>query len=267
MACVLHVALPMGTPATTAIFEDASREDAGGRTQRMYEQIVSGLTEHRLAPGTRLREEKLAGLFDVSRTQVRKVLQRLELEGLVERQPRRGVSVVAPDRDETREIFEARRLIEPWLVARLCAHCTRKGALGLRRILREEQQAQSAGDRRSAVRLSGEFHRALARAAGNRAMAKSMDELTLRTCLAILANQAPTGATCRDDEHDRIVEAIERGDTRAATRLMVSHLDHIEASLQAPAAPAASDSLEALFTELTTPAPRKRASPGTKKQP
>ncbi len=238
----------------------AAGDDVPARTQRMYDQIVAGLTEHRIAPGTRLREEKLAGLFEVSRTQVRKVLLRLEHEGLVERQPNRGVTVVAPDMDETREIFEARRLIEPWVVSRLCSHCSKKGVLGLRRIVREEQKAADEGDRRSAVRLSGEFHRALAQAAGNRAIAKSMDELTLRTCLAILANQAPTLSTCRDDEHDRIIEAIERGDAKLAARLMVSHLDHIESSLEAPAAPAAGDSLDALLAELTTPAPRKSAA-------
>lgn len=234
-------------------------EDVGERTRRMYEQIVSGLTEHRIAPGTRLREEKLAMLFEVSRTQVRKVLQRLEHEGLVERQPNRGVTVVAPDTQETREIFEARRLIEPWVVTRLCQHCTKKNALGLRRIVRDEQKAHEQGDRRSAVRLSGEFHRALALAAGNRAIAKSMDELTLRTCLAILANQAPTVTTCREDEHDKIIEAVERGDAKLASRLMVSHLDHIEGSLEAPTTVYSSDSVDALIAELATPAPRKRA--------
>ncbi|MFD0667003.1 GntR family transcriptional regulator [Ramlibacter sp. MAHUQ-53] len=257
----------MGSTRTESAERPAARAEGGdvaARTQRMYDQIVSGLTEHRIAPGTRLREEKLAGLFDVSRTQVRKVLLRLEHEGLVERQPHRGVTVVAPDMDETREIFEARRLIEPWVVARLCSHCTKKGALGLRRIVREEQKAHEAGDRRTAVRLSGEFHRALAQAAGNRAIAKSMDELTLRTCLAILANQAPTPATCRDDEHDRIIEAIEQGDAKLAARLMVSHLEHIESSLEAPMESAAGDSLDALFAELSTPAPRKRPA---RKQP
>ena len=59
--------------------------DAAARTRRMYERIVSSFAEHRLAPGTRLREERLAELFEVSRTQVRQVLQRLEHEGLVER--------------------------------------------------------------------------------------------------------------------------------------------------------------------------------------
>lgn len=239
-------------------------DDVAGRTRRMYEQIVSGLTEHRIAPGTRLREEKLAMLFDVSRTQVRKVLQRLEHERLVERQPHRGVTVVAPDSGETREIFDARRLIEPWVVTRLCEHCPPKKALGLRRIVREEQNAHREGDRRTAVRLSGEFHRSLAQAAGNRAIARSIDELTLRTCLALLANQAPTAATCRDDEHGKIVEAIERGDARLAARLMVSHLEHIEAALQAPLPVAANDGLDLLVAELAAPAARKRAA---RKQP
>lgn len=237
----------------------ADTGDVAARTQLMYDRIVSGLTEHRIAPGTRLREEKLASLFDVSRTQVRKVLLRLEHEGLVERQPNRGVTVVAPDMDETREIFEARRLIEPWLVTRLCAHCSRKDVTGLRRIVRDEQKAHDSGDRRTAVRLSGEFHRALAQAAGNRPMAKSMDELTLRTCLAILANQAPTVSTCRDDEHARIIEAIERGDAKQAARLMVAHLDHIEASLEAPLPPGPGDSLDALLADPPPAAPRKRA--------
>jgi DNA-binding GntR family transcriptional regulator len=241
------------TPSPTA-----ASADAGLRTQRMYEQIVAGLTEHRIAPGTRLREERLAALFAVSRTQVRKVLQRLLHEGLVEHAPHRGVTIVAPDLQETREIFEARRLLEPWVVARLCKECSRKGALGLRRIVRDEHKALEEGDRRTAVRLSGEFHRALAQAAGNRTIAKSLDELTLRTCLAILAHQAPTATSCRNADHDEILAAVEQGDARGATRLMLAHLEGIEASLRGPAATGAGDGLEALVRELAPPAPRRR---------
>lgn len=236
----------------------AGSSSAAVQTQRMYDEIVCSLKEFRLPPGTRLREEKLAALFEVSRTQVRKVLLRLEHEGLVKREPHRGVTVVAPDAEETREIFDARRLIEPWVVTRLCSHGTKQGLAALRRIVREEQKAHKDGDRRSAVRLSGEFHRALAQAAGNRALAKSMDELTLRTCLAILAGQVPVLSTCRDDEHASITEAIERGDARTAGRLMVQHLNHIESSLQEGGEDLDSDALSAAFPGLTAPSARPR---------
>lgn len=241
----------------------AGGSSASVQTQRMYDEIVCSLKEFRLPPGTRLREEKLASLFNVSRTQVRKVLLRLEHEGLVKREPRRGVTVAAPDAEETREIFEARRLIEPWVVTRLCSHGTKQGLAALRRIVRDEQKAHKCGDRRSAVRLSGEFHRALAQAAGNRALSKSMDELTMRTCLAILAVQVPVLSTCRDDEHASITEAIERGDARTAGRLMVQHLNHIESSLQEGGDHPEVDALSAAFPSLGTPPARKRSEKRT----
>lgn len=254
---------PRSDPAPRDDDAPDAGDDAAARTRRMYETIVSALTEHRIAPGTRLREERLGAMFDVSRTQVRKVLQRLEHEGLVRREPNRGVTVAAPDAGETRELFEARRLIEPWIVSKLCAHCARKDLAALRRIVRDEARAQADGDRRARVRLSGEFHRALAQAAGNRAIAESMGALTLRTCLAILANRAPTDGTCRDDEHQRLLEAIEAGDAKRAARLMVSHLDHIEASMEGPADAVPSDGLEALFTD-PPPAPPRATRPRTR---
>jgi DNA-binding GntR family transcriptional regulator len=207
-------------------------DDATSRTALMYEQIVSSIVEHRISPGTRFREERLADLFEVSRTQVRKVLQRLEHEGLVAKQPRKGVTVAAPTKEETKDIFEARRLIEPWIVAQLCNQCSPNKVNGLKKIVREENQARQKGERHLAVRLSGEFHRALAQAVGNRALIKTMDELTLRTCLAILGNKASTHVTCRDDEHQKIVQAIETNDTKTASKLMLSHLQHIENSLE-----------------------------------
>ena len=43
----------------------------------IYERIVGAIMEHRLTPGTKLVEEKLAGIFGVNRTRVREVLARL----------------------------------------------------------------------------------------------------------------------------------------------------------------------------------------------
>ncbi len=233
------------------ILDVDNSDDANTRTTLMYTQIVSSIVEHRISPGTRFREERLADLFEVSRTQVRKVLQRLEHEGLVAKQPRKGVTVAAPTKEETKDIFEARRLIEPWIVGQLCDHCSRNKVLGLKKIVREENQAHLRGERHLAVRLSGEFHRALAHAAGNRALIKTMDELTLRTCLAILGNKASTRITCRDDEHQKIVQAIEANDTKTAAKLMVNHLQHIENSLEDSGKLESTDTLDELLAGRT----------------
>jgi len=243
-------------PYAREISVEESSDDATARTILMYSQIVSSIVEHRIAPGTRFREERLADLFKVSRTQVRKVLQRLELEGLVSRQPRKGVTVAAPTAQETKDIFEARRLIEPWIVEQLCQNCSRKHILDFKKIIKEENQAHQKGERHLAVRWSGEFHRSLASAAHNQALIKTMGELTLRTCLALLANKASTQVTCRNQEHREIIEAIEHKDNKAAARLMLAHLQHIEDSLELPSKTESTDDLDLLLLGLPLASPK-----------
>lgn len=242
-------------------------DNAGDRSAEIYASIVSAVVEHRLAPGTKLREERLAELFQVSRTQVRPVLQRLEHEGLVERQPRRGAMVASPDRAATAQIFTARRLVEPWLVRCVCERADRGALRQLARVVRDEDKARAAGDHRAVVRLSGDFHRVLATLAGNEPLAGLMQMLTVRTCLAIVANRASTGSTCREDEHAQIVQAMTEGDAPRAARLMTEHLDHIERSLDEPRLPAPDDDLAALLPAAQPASGAPAATPATPKPP
>lgn len=61
-----------------------------------------------LPPGSRLREERLAEHFGVSRTPIRQVLDRLEFEGLVEQGEGRGARVSGLDPKQLRDIWAMR---------------------------------------------------------------------------------------------------------------------------------------------------------------
>jgi len=130
--------------------------------------------------------------------------------------------------DET----EARRLIEPGVLRRLIATLDDVKQQRLRRHLELEAQARQQDDKRAIVRLSGEFHVLLAELAGNSALARTMRELSVLTCLIISLYDAPTATSCRADEHEEIVGAVKRGDVKRAESLMLQHLDHIEQSLK-----------------------------------
>ena len=82
------------------------------------------------------------------------------------------------------------------------------------------------------IRLSGEFHSLAADLAGNSALARTMRELSVLTCLMIFLYDAPTATCCRDDEHSKIVDAIAKRDAGRAERLMREHLDHIQSSMK-----------------------------------
>ena len=198
----------------------------------IYERLLSAIFEHRLPPGTKLGEDRLASIFGVSRARIRRVLPRLAHEGVVTLEPNRGAFVAKPTVVEAREVFEARRIIEPGIVERAAASPERRTVVGrLRQHVAAERRARAEADARSVVRLSGEFHTLLADMAGNAVLAKAMRELATRTCLVIALYDKPSVPSCLGEEHAGIVEALATGDARRAVELMRDHLLHVERNL------------------------------------
>lgn len=205
--------------------------------QEMYERMVSAVLEQRLAPGTKLVEDKLASVFGVSRTRVRPVLVRLANEQIVTLTPRRGASIAQPTVQEAREVFEARRLIEPRLVALFVQSATARDVARLVRRVAEEESARALGDTRRAIRLSGDFHLHIAQAAGHQTLGRILRELVSRTSLVLMtyspgqlaARKEATACGCR--EHHALIDAIRLRDADEAARRMLAHLERIESTL------------------------------------
>lgn len=198
----------------------------------IYQNVYNAIVEHRLMPGTKLSEERVAELFNVSRTQVRSVLQRLAVQQLVTLFPNRGAFVSQPSAQEAKDVLWIRRTLEAAAVERVIKRMQAEGAKEvlqrLKACLLAEQQARKVGDRRQAVRLSGEFHVLLAELSGSSLLLRLVKELTPLTCLAILTFETPTKSACPHDEHAQLLECIEAGDVAAARECMEQHLLHIE---------------------------------------
>ena len=227
-------------PATKARLERENAHD------EIYERIYVAILEHRLHPGTKLVEERLADIFAVSRARIREVLARLAHEQIVELYPQRGAYVAKPSIEQALDVFEARRLIEPAVVRRLIESLTPDKLARLRQHQELELDARRRDDKRAVIRLSGEFHSLAAELAGNSALARNMRELSMLTCLMIFLYDAPTATSCRADEHSKIIDAIAKRDPVRAERLMLEHLDHIESSMNLSIATEQVD-LEAIF--------------------
>jgi len=219
--------MPAAAPKTTP-----GRPEREKSVDEIYEKIYVAILEHRLHPGTKLGEEKMAEIFGVSRARIREVLGRLAHEQIVELFPQRGAYVAKPTIEQARDVFEARRLIEPAVLRRLVDTLTPEKTQRLRQHVELEHEARLRGDKRAVIRLSGEFHTLLAELAGNSALARTMRELCILTCLTIFLYDAPTAQSCREDEHRLIIDAVARRDRAHAEEIMLHHLDHIEGSLQ-----------------------------------
>jgi len=197
----------------------------------IHQRMLTAIVEHRLPPGTKLGEERLAKVFGVSRTQIRQVIERLSHDSIVTVQLNRGAFVSSPTVEEAREVFAARRLIEQDLIRQAVRRAGPADVRRLREHVQKESDARSANDKRAVIRLSGEFHQVIAEVAGNRFLAKTMRELEALTCLVIILYDAPNMPACPYHEHSDLVDLIEARDEERAAAFMVEHLRHVEASL------------------------------------
>lgn len=211
--------------------------DAGPATDAaIYDRIYRAILEHRLPPGTKLGEEALCGVFDVSRARIRKVLLRLEHGNVVELQPNRGAFVARPSVSDARHVFEARRTIEDRIVRRAAERLTRSQIAQLRRLVATEHAAHRRGDRSAVIKHSGEFHLLLSDIAGNEVLHRFLLELVSRTSLIIGVYGVPGSSNCSVDEHTALIDALEARDGARAAAAMEDHLRHTEALLNLSAA-------------------------------
>ncbi len=101
----------------------------------------------------------------------------------------------------------------------------------LRALVRQEDAAFHAGEVKSWIRLSGEFHTRLAALARNPVMLHYTTELVTQSLLMTALYMPPGQTTCATDEHLALIDALAARDERAAIRLMQRHLDACEARL------------------------------------
>lgn len=204
--------------------------DLDASTPSIERAVIDAILAGRLLAGTRLGEQSLATLFQVSRTVVREALIRLEARGIVQVAPRRGWFVIKPSSREAQEAFQARCAIEKGIL-------TTVGSIGpevvaaLRDHIARERAAIAMADAEARSFLLGDFHVCLVERLGNGILADLLRDLTARTVLISALFQSTHDAEASCDEHEVIVDAIEAGDLGGAAELMVRHIGNVEAGL------------------------------------
>jgi DNA-binding GntR family transcriptional regulator len=216
-------------------------------SDEIFERLLMAIMEHRLPPGTQLVEARLAAIFKVSRTKVREAIGRLVHDCIATSIPNRGAFVSSPTVTQAREVFAARRLIEPALVREVTRQATTEQIATLRAHLEKEQAAQRSGAQRQIITLSGEFHFLIADMAGNSFLSRTLRELETLSALIIILFGTPTHEVCPGD-HPALVDAIEAGDEARAAELMVHHLQHVERSVRLEAPDNSPHTLEEVFS-------------------
>lgn len=206
-------------------------EGTASSTARIVDSLTRAIVEHRLHPGTKLAEQKLADHFGVSRTLVRQALFQMARNRLIRMEPARGAFVATPSADEARQVFAVRRMLEAAMVREFIRQVTPAQIKALKTHIQQEKQAVARQDVSGRTELLADFHVRMAELMGNDVLAQMLDELLSRCALITLMYQSTSAAEHSSDEHAEIVKALAAKDEALAVRLMDEHLQHVEQGL------------------------------------
>lgn len=193
----------------------------------MRDRILAG----NLPPGTKLGEEVMTRIFNVNRSRVRRILQLLAADRLVELKANRGAFIATPSVKEAKDVFEARRVIERATTEIVARTIQTPHLLELRALTARNAAASAYSDRQETIRISGDFHRYLCGQAHNAALAQVLEILILRTALIVALYGSSPDILTMHEHHARILAQIEAGRSLDAARSMERCLYALEATL------------------------------------
>jgi DNA-binding GntR family transcriptional regulator len=200
-------------------------------TREIVEALTSAIVEHRLAPGEKLVEQRLADQFRVSRTLIRQALYQLSEKYLIILQPSRGAKVASPSVAEAQQVFSVRRMLESGMIRAFIASATAKDIEALKMHILHEKAAVESNDIANRTELLGDFHVCIAQLMGNTVLAQLLSDLIARCTLITLMYQSTAAAQHSFEEHNAILEAIEHRNTDLALERMENHLCNVEKGL------------------------------------
>jgi len=197
----------------------------------IYNAIVDAILNRQLTPGTRLIEAPLCQAFGVTRGVLRRVFVKLAHDKVIEIQPNKGAFISRHSREETKEVFEARSMLEIATVKKLAQKSKTLQLNALRVLVDQEEQERRSGHWGEWIKLSGAFHLKLIEANQNSIMTNYLQTLIARTSLLIGLYEIPKHNNCSADEHRAILDAIEQGNEELASSLMEAHLENYATTL------------------------------------
>lgn len=216
-------------------------------TQKVADALALAIHEHRLPPRTKLGEDEIGEIYNVSRTVVRAALQSLAHVQLVEIQRNKGAFVASPTPREAREVFEARSLLEPHTARSAASRATPRDIEILKDHIAQEHLALDARDNGRALNLSGRFHIELARISDQDTIGQFIETLIARSSLVIALYCRRENALCESHAHHALVQSIPDGDEQNTEELMRSHLVDLNSALDLRDRPVQAQNLRELL--------------------
>ncbi len=197
--------------------------------EMVYEELKMQILKGSIIPGTRMMEVELAEEMGVSRTPIREAIRKLEKEGLVTIEPRRGAYASMISTEDMVEILEVRQDLEGLAAYFAADRMTDEKMEELREVSNSYNEAVKSGKMEDMIKYDTRFHHIIVESCRNKIlvqMIEQLQELVLRFRYIYYDNFRR--AENMPDEHEAIVAAISEGNADKARAAADIHIDRLK---------------------------------------
>lgn len=195
----------------------------------VYEELRNLILTGKIRPGTRMMEIELAEDMGVSRTPIREAIRKLEKEGLVVIEPRRGAYASEISLKDMEDILEVRANLEGLAAYLAAERMTSAEKEALREVSQKFGQAVTDGNMADMIAYDTKFHHMIVESSRNNHlihMVEQLQELVLR--FRYIYYKDFKRAEEMLPEHKRIYQEIINGNGTSARFEAFNHIDKLK---------------------------------------
>ena len=194
----------------------------------VFNTLRQAILRGELKPGERLMEVQLANKLGVSRTPIREAIRKLELEGLVLMNPRKGAEVADITEKSLMDVLEVRKALEELAVQLCCDKITGKEIEELHRAADDFRRIlKTSDDVTEIAEADVRFHDIIYLATGNQKLIQILNNLREQMYrYRVECIKRKESHPILIAEHEEIIRRIENKEKKEAADIVCRHIDN-----------------------------------------
>lgn len=199
---------------------------------KVFTQLQNDILNGKYQPGESIIETKLSEEMGVSRTPIREAIRQLELEGLVQSIPNKGVFVQGVSAQDIEDIYTIRMMIEGLAARWATEKMTDEELVELKEALELEEFYTTKNDIQHLLQFDSRFHEIIFRASKSKPLMHTLS--TFHHYVQRARNVSfsdPERARKVLEEHRAILQALMERDAEKAERLTTEHVRNASMNL------------------------------------
>ncbi|MCL5743482.1 MAG: GntR family transcriptional regulator [Acidobacteria bacterium] len=197
-------------------------------TSLAYDSIKRYILDGRLDEGVRLTEEFLSTSLGISKSPIREALNRLEAEGFIHIEPRRGAYLQDVSTADINELYDLRNALETHVV--LTLKLSPELMEELKQSVRRMRKHLKDHDKAHYIEEDIHFHAKLANATGNGRLCRTLENVQNQIWIFRRKTYDLSSSTAAES-HEAIVRALEAGARPRAANAMSEHINTVRRKL------------------------------------